>query len=318
MIDREDVVGAYRHLLGREPENENVVLAHVRGSADLDALRARLLASPDFYRVNARDLLRHFSLWEANRTHGAIEVDCDEAALDRLFAHIRDVWSRLGEVEPHFSVFSAPNFKPENLLVNLAAFEGSGRSEVELLKAELKGLGLSSTWRQCVELGCGVGRVTRYLAAVAEHVTGFDISAPHLRLARTYLSREGVKNVMFYQVEEPARIDLPRCDLFYSRVVLQHNPPPIMRFLLRAALDALLPGGVAVFQLPTYIQGYAFRLEEYLAGMHKLDNQELHALPQRFVFQAIADSGCEVLSVYRDNSLPNIYQVSKRFVVQKR
>jgi SAM-dependent methyltransferase len=248
-----------------------------------------------------------------------VEYDCSPKDLDRLFAHIKQVWSQLGEVEPHFSVFSVPSFKPANLAGNLQSFHQSGKGEVELLQAELDAHGLkSSGYRHCVELGCGVGRVTRFLSETSKRVTGLDISAPHLAIARESLDKEGITNVALKQVAEPATVSFPACDLFYSRIVLQHNPPPVMLFLIRKFLSALEPGGVAVFQVPTSIDGYSFKIEEYLTRMDKLDNQELHALPKKAIFATLAEAGCDVLNDYRDNSLPNIAHVSTRFVVRKR
>ena len=58
---------------------------------------------------------------------------------------------------------------------------------------------------------------------------------------------------------------LERVDLVYSIMVLQHNPPPVIRLIVREFLRALNPGGVAYFQVPTYMAGYGFDAEAYLA-----------------------------------------------------
>lgn len=319
MPTAEDVASAYRFFLGREPEDANVVERHLGRAASIAELRARFLASPEFYRRNSRELLRYLAIWEARKPGNAVEVACQPEQLGQIFAHIQQVWSSLGDVEPHFSVVSTPNYKPENLQENLAAFYRSGRAEVELLAEELAGHGLpASGYQRCIELGCGVGRVTRFLANLATSVVGFDVSKPHLALAEGYLHDEQVANAELRLIEAAARFEPPPCDLLYSRIVLQHNPPPVMHFLLRRLLAALQPGGVAVFQLPTYIEGYGFSVDDYIDRMGSLDNQEVHALPQRAVFDALAEAGCEVLNVYRDNSLSRIEQVSNRFVVRRR
>jgi SAM-dependent methyltransferase len=317
-VTPEEVRAAYRLILGREPESEAVVAAHAAGARDLAALRATFVASPEFVQVNARTFLRWASNWTASRRHGAIETECAPEELGRLFAHIRDVWSRLGEVEPHFSVLSHGAYKPEHIRATLPHFLASGRAEAEQLSDELAGHGLPAKgWRHCVELGCGVGRVTRHLAGLARQVTGIDVSPAHLALARDHLAAEGAGNVALLRIASPEDLVLPPCDLIYSRIVLQHNPPPVMLFLLRQLLTALEPGGVAVIQLPVFIEGYSFDVASYLATMDRLDNQELHALPQREVFRAVAEAGCEVLASYRDNSLGNIRQISNRFVLRR-
>jgi SAM-dependent methyltransferase len=318
-VTHEEVRAAYRLLLGREPENEAVVAAHAAGSADLEALRATFLAAPEFCAANAREILRAMTGWAAARRHGPVETGCTPEELDRLFAHVRRVWTRLGQAEPHFSVMSHAAYKPERIAATLPAFLETGRAEATMLAAELAGHGLpGSGWARCVELGCGVGRVTRHLSGFAAEVVGLDVSAPHLDLARAHLAAEGVGNVVLVHVADPATLVLPACDLLYSRIVLQHNPPPVMLVLLRRMLAALRPGGVAVFQLPVFLEGYRFVLAEYLAAMDRIDDQELHALPQAAVFGAIAGAGCDVLACYRDNSLARITQLSNRFVVRRR
>ena len=318
MITRDDVLNAYRLVLGRDTENDEVVDRHLAAAATVNDLRFRILGSPEFYKVNARELLRYFSGQVAQRTRNFIEFDASPEDLKKLFDHIKSVWTTLGEIEPHYSVSSTTNFKPENIEANLHKFEQSGKGEVDLLVSELKSHGFKGAgYSRCVELGSGVGRVTRHLAELADKVTGLDISAPHLKLAEDYFAREGVNNVSLMHLTDPLALNIPPCDLFYSRIVLQHNPPPVQIFLIRAFLKALRPGGVAVFQIPTYIEGYDFSVSEYLSGMDRLDNQELHALPKRAIFSASEAAGCEVYSAYRDNSLSAITSDSTRFVVVK-
>lgn len=315
----DDVRAAYRLILGREPESEAVVADHAASAASLEELRWRFLGSAEFFNTHARLLLHQGAEAAARRRQGRIEYECAPDQLGRMFQHIQAVWSRLGEVEPHFSVVSHPIYKPGQIAANLAVFHATGRDEAALLATELAGHGLPvSGYRHCLELGCGVGRVTRYLAGFAARVTGVDVSAPHLALARDHLDREGVANVALEQLADPGAARFPACDLLYSRIVLQHNPPPVMLFLLRRMLAALEPGGIAVFQLPVFLEGYSFAVEAYLDAMERLDNQELHALPQKAVFRVIAEAGCDVLACYRDNALARLTQVSNRFVLRRR
>ena len=75
-------------------------------------------------------------------------------------------------------------------------------------------------------------------------------------------------------------VNLERVDLVYSLIVLQHNPPPVIRLIVRAFLKALNPGGVAYFQVPTYRGGYRFSPGEYLENEAKKHvMMEMHVLP---------------------------------------
>jgi len=67
-------------------------------------------------------------------------------------------------------------------------------------------------------------------------------------------------------------------------IVLQHNPPPITRLIVRAFLKALNPG-VAYFQVPTNRGGYRFSPGEHLENEAKKHvMMEMHVLPQRVNF----------------------------------
>jgi hypothetical protein len=48
MLSREDVVYAYRLLLGREPESEDVLDIHARNASSLAGLREAFIASSEF------------------------------------------------------------------------------------------------------------------------------------------------------------------------------------------------------------------------------------------------------------------------------
>jgi hypothetical protein len=53
----------------------------------------------------------------------------------------------------------------------------------------------------------------------------------------------------------------------------------------------LSPGGYAYFQVPCYLYDYKFKTSDYLAGAGKLDVMEIHAIPQRIVFELLHAAG---------------------------
>ena len=77
-----------------------------------------------------------------------------------------------------------------------------------------------------VEIGCGVGRLTRVIAESAKSVRALDVSAEMLAIARD-------KNAQLDNVEwihgdgvSLAGIDSDSADLVISHVVFQHIPDP--------------------------------------------------------------------------------------------
>jgi 2-polyprenyl-3-methyl-5-hydroxy-6-metoxy-1,4-benzoquinol methylase len=215
-------------------------------------------------------------------------------------------------------VLSTKKYRPENIGANINEFYSSGEAEWRFVRTRLAALGLTVNFNgTAVELGCGVGRVSRHLAASFANFVGFDVSEPHLELARQYLTSENVAAVQLKQLSSLFDLDFPEHDLFYSRIVLQHNPPPIQKFLLNAAMSRLRLGGIAVFQLLTAIDGYSFRTEEYLAKMNALSNQELHALSQPDIFALLAANGCIPVEVVRETGVTGFDKVSTVFTVRK-
>src|SRR5262249_14128935 len=120
----------------------------------------------------------------------------------------------------------------------LDAFYSTGQGDVARLEAWVDRAGLTTNPDGvCAEYGCGVGRVTAWLAAKCKKVLAFDISPGHLEVAKRRMDEQGVRNVEFVLVRGPEDLGaLAGCDLFFSFITLQHNPPPIIRSVLKSAL----------------------------------------------------------------------------------
>ncbi len=233
-----------------------------------------------------------------------VEVEVDEATRARLFEIVARQWAHVGEQMPHFSVLSHEDWRPEQLNAErLAAFYETGRGELVLLKRLLSQVGLGLPCRaRCVELGCGVGRVTVHLAPQFGEVEGLDVSPGNLAECERALAVRGITNVRLTRLQTPPDIQqLAPYDLLFSRMVLQHNPPPIQHYLLRELLARLRPGGIAVFQLVTGGPGYGYLAAQHLQ-QHATTDFEIHALPMPAALALLRASGCALLDVFRDTA----------------
>lgn len=232
---------------------------------------------------------------------------------------VKSVWEHLGETKPHFSVLTGTQYLPENLDADtLESFWASGESEAAALNEVLSNHGFKDlALKVCVEFGCGVGRVSMGFAKLFSRVHAYDISTNHLNIAGQRANETSTRNAIFHACSEHFLDDIERCDFFYSVIVFQHNPPPIIASLISKALGSLRAGGIAIFQVPTYIVGYSFNLEKWLAADHALDMQ-MHCVPQDQIFRIISSSNCRVVEVREDNwtGSPDLY-ISNTFVVQK-
>ncbi len=90
----------------------------------------------------------------------------------------------------------------------------------------------------------------------------------------------------------------------------------MMAALYAKLLASLAPAGLALVQMPTYIEGQAFSVADYLAndGME----MEMHALAQREIFRVIDEAGCRTIEVREDGSAGRGPALSHTFLVQRR
>ncbi len=321
MVSEADVTMAYRLLMGREPEDPRVVSAHAAACGSLAELRAEFMSSAEF-----RGLMGDPGLFKGSSGVKpltfppiAVEIDVPADILRRMVERIEGEFLYLGQHEPHWSVLTSDRYKADQIDQNEAEFFASGEQSVNefLLAASRTGLDLSG-FRSCFELGCGVGRLTLWLARHFDQVIGGDISESHLEHARAAASRAGQGNISFRLLNQIARYkDLPRFDVFFSLIVLQHNPPPLMAHLLDVILTQLAPGGIAYFQIPTYKEDYSFAAQAYLDTPAQPGDIEVHCLPQDRLFSIFARTGCEVLEFREDGSV-GTNAISNRVLLRKK
>jgi 2-polyprenyl-6-hydroxyphenyl methylase/3-demethylubiquinone-9 3-methyltransferase len=101
--------------------------------------------------------------------------------------------------------------------------------------------------KSVLDVGCGGGILAESMAQRAAHVTGIDLAAKPLGVARLHALESGVRNVDYREVaaealadEMPASFDIVTC-----MEMLEHVPDPASSVLSCARL--LRPGGWAFF-----------------------------------------------------------------------
>jgi 2-polyprenyl-3-methyl-5-hydroxy-6-metoxy-1,4-benzoquinol methylase len=294
----EEVRAAWR-VLTDEPVPDDWLIRELCVLPSLRDLRRMIVATEAFQRelpnFNARMPLTVPPL--------AVESAADPQTLAALLTVVRDQWQRVGVDRPHWSVTGRDEFLPDRLRANRDAFDSSGEEELALILAILERNGSRrESFGHVCDFGCGVGRVSLPLARRFARVTGCDVSEAHLRVAREDAAAAGVANITFVRVDPPDIGMTEPIDLWFSHLVLQHNPPPIMAAILRRMFRLLTPGGAALFQIPTYLRGYSFDTAAYLRSPP--DNpMQIHALPQSAVLALAREASCDVLEIREDNSV---------------
>jgi 2-polyprenyl-3-methyl-5-hydroxy-6-metoxy-1,4-benzoquinol methylase len=306
LVTRDDVISAYRLILGREPESEEAIKSHL-GVASLYDLRGVMMDSDEF-KVNEPNG-NPVDFTEVSGDH--VDVHVSDAHFDRLVKHVQETWERLGATRPHWSVITDPQFLPEQINANLEEFYSTAEENIRVLeKAAKRANKVLAPEMKCFELGCGVGRMTGSLAKRFKHVLAADISYPHLQLADEHLRSIGAKNVSLIQMKSLNTLaELEPVDLFYSVIALQHNPPPLIFAMLQMIFGKIRRGGFVNFQVTVALPGYRFVVDEYLSRIEKRDNEmEMHVLPQVHLFDLLDKSGFRILDAQQDRWAGPKYQ----------
>jgi ubiquinone/menaquinone biosynthesis C-methylase UbiE len=103
-----------------------------------------------------------------------------------------------------------------------------------------------------LDVGCGVGRLTRVLAERAAHVTGLDVSPEMLARAQEHHPQLGNVEWVLGDGESLAGIEDASVDAVVSHVVLQHIPSAKVQLgYVTEFARVLKPGGWAAFGLST-------------------------------------------------------------------
>jgi SAM-dependent methyltransferase len=322
MVPEELVTAAYQLILGRDPEDRAVVRSAALGCRNVEELRKSFFDCAEFRaqvlpRI-AEPLQNRFPL-DGERSQ-QVEVTCDRKRLSQLLDHVEKTWKKLGEQKPYWSVLTFPDFENDQFEANRRKFYETGRADMGRFQvwASRNGVSLNPAG-SCLEYGCGVGRVTRWLATVFGEVIACDVSAPHLELAREELQKQSqFANVRFLEINSLAALDcLPPVDVVFSVIVLQHNPPPVIALILTRLLSCMRPGGIGYFQVPTRARGYRFSVDDYLKEHNGKLEMEMHTIPQKDTFAIIRQAGCELLEVQPDNMTGSLDFISNTFLVRK-
>jgi 2-polyprenyl-3-methyl-5-hydroxy-6-metoxy-1,4-benzoquinol methylase len=303
MVTRDEVMYAFRFLLGRDPESE-ATIGQFLSVPNWANLREAFLGCAEFKAKCNSGTYADGSADYINAAPNMVDVEISDSHFMRLVEHVQTSWEVLGRDQPHWSVLTNPKFLPGNIESNIDSFYETGESSVQILEraAARGGKRLSTDWT-CFELGCGVGRVTSRLVTRFKHVLAADISHPHLAIASEHLKAANEEKVAFLQMKSLETLaSLEPFDIFYSIIVLQHNPPPLIFRMLQLILAKVRTGGCVYFQVPVASPDYRFSIEEYLLKIAKGEGaMEMHMLPQVYLFRLLDEQGFRILDFQRDN-----------------
>lgn len=316
-ITKNDVEAAFRLILAREPESQATIDYFLGCCASLDELRTQLINSAEFRAMLGGDTGRPDTALIDDRKNQLVEFDAAPAQLLKLWAQVGRSWETLGQGQPFNSVVTADEFLSENFDTHETEFWKTGSHDTDKILNICESCGIDlGPLKVALEYGCGVGRASMYLSSLFDKVHSLDISRYHLDIAKQRAAQLHLNNIDFKLVETTSFDHLPEFDFVYSRLVLQHNPPPIMSFILSGLLQKLNPGGVGIFQIPVYMSGYSFNTTRYLKSTPP--DLDMHCLPQSHIFDLVKQAGCTLRELREDGDIGNLGEwVSNTITVRK-
>lgn len=247
-------------------------------------------------------------------------------------------WDLLGRRNPFGAILTGSDGSiPE---WNLAEFLATGQADARRFMNDVERLAPAVSRGRALDFGCGVGRVTRALAAYFDHVVGVDVAPSMIAKARHLSANAPKLSFVVNRAPHLRQFRSGTFDVIYCRLVLQHMRPRFVRRYIPEFIRLVAPGGVVMFQLPggtqvmdseeafcnapvagSRLKAYAptslvrayrrlkFRLiVDY--GMLETADPRMHvfAMSREEVTQLIREAGGEVLALEPDQSHGTIGQ----------
>jgi len=220
-------------------------------------------------------------------------------------------WEILAQLDPLWAISTFKEKKFNKW--NVEQFFLKGEKLNHELSKEIKQLGYPVQFKTALDFGCGVGRVSRFIAKSFEECYGADISETMVALAKKY--NQGISNCKFI-VNSENNLSLfsdNYFDLVYSRIVLQHIPEKeIIKFYIREFVRILKKKGLLYFQLPSQIplqnkirpirRIYTLLREmgineKFLYNKMKITPIMMNYIPEKEVLKILESEGAKILEI---------------------
>ena len=202
-------------------------------------------------------------------------------------------------------------------------FFATGVTDADRFVAGLTSLVPRVSRARVLDFGCGVGRVTRALATYFEEAVGVDAAASMIEHACAF-DPPGRCSFVLNDAPDLKCFENGAFTAVYSRLVLQHIRPGLVKRYIPELVRVLAPGGGLMFQLPEQISvdpehgvPVVRRLKRYvpwaavvqwrrmkcrLSGPSRASQMTMFGMASSEVLTLVAKAGGRVLAVRPDNS----------------
>lgn len=284
-VSLRDVSEAIRWLLGRNPINIEEQIFFSRYNSSYEELRNAIMSTDEF-----RDIQTEIfsSLLRTSSEPMRVEVETSTDDLRRTLERMRPFWSGTGGHSLQSFPRTNEEFNSDRKTDSKERLFAEGHHKAKIIKSILDRLGIPrQNLPRAVEYGCGEGEVTIHLPSLFRRVISCDVSSIKIALAEAECRARDVPRVMFHLSDHESLMPERNWDFWFSDNALYNNPPTVSSHILSLAYRGLVRGGVAIFNVPTFMNDYKFSVSDYISGTIPED-APIHVLPQKVVFEHAA------------------------------
>jgi len=157
---------------------------------------------------------------------------------------------------------------------------------------------LSKKVKNILDIGCGSGTISLYLASKGYSVKGIDISRAAINTCKDSANNMDLKNVKFEILEFPKKIPTGKYDLIFFSEVIEHLPND--EIALKKIHKLLSANGTLFLSTPSknaplYKLGFAKKFDNEVGHLRRYETKEL--------IEKLEKCGYTIKATYKKESL---------------
>lgn len=157
---------------------------------------------------------------------------------------------------------------------------------------------LSKKISNILDIGCGSGAISLYLASKGYKVTGIDISNKAINVCIKSANNMGIKNAKFEVLDFPKDIPRQRYDFIFCSEVIEHLADD--NLALKTIFNLLNPNGILFLSTPSsnaplHKIGYSKKFDKEVGHLRRYSINDLN--------QLLKVNGFRVLNTYKKESI---------------